>query len=237
VQLPADDAVARSMAEAIRTGDVEAVRQLLTQQPEVASARIIGRRGGARTVLHIAADWPGQFPNAPEIVRMLVAAGADVNADTGGSAPETPLHWAASSDDVDVAGVLIDLGANLETPGGSIGTPLDNAIGYGCWAVAHLLVRRGARVDRLWHAAALGLLGRVEELLSEVPVPGAAEINQAFWHACSGAQQRTAAHLLARGADINFVPSYNNATPLGAATAVPTRRGTLAAWLREHGAQ
>jgi uncharacterized protein len=29
---------------------------------------------------------------------------------------------------------------------------------------ARLLVLRGARVDKLWHAAALGLLARVEEL-------------------------------------------------------------------------
>src|ERR1019366_2151757 len=51
----------------------------------------------------------------------------------------TPLHVAASSDDADVADALIDGGADLETPGGSVGTPLDNAIGYGCWNVARLL--------------------------------------------------------------------------------------------------
>jgi hypothetical protein len=59
---------------------------------------------------------------------------------------ETPLHWAASSDDVDVAEALIDGGANIHATGGSIasGTPLDNAVGYGCWRVARLLVQRGA---------------------------------------------------------------------------------------------
>ena len=70
------------------------------------------------------------------------------------------MHWAASSDDVDVARALIDGGADINLAGGSIGTPLDNAIGYGCWNVARLLVERGARVDKLWHAAALGLLAR-----------------------------------------------------------------------------
>jgi hypothetical protein len=78
---------------------------------------------------------------------------------------ETPLHWAASSDDADVAAALIDGGADLETPDGSVGSPLDNAIGYCCWHVAALLVARGARVDKLWHAGALGLLDRVRQLL------------------------------------------------------------------------
>jgi uncharacterized protein len=47
----------------------------------------------------------------------------------GMPAGQVPLHWAASSDDVDVAEVLIDAGADIEAPDGSIGTPLDNAVG------------------------------------------------------------------------------------------------------------
>jgi hypothetical protein len=38
----------------------------------------------------------------------LRSAGADPNSDTDGEAPETPLHWAASSDSLDVADALID---------------------------------------------------------------------------------------------------------------------------------
>jgi hypothetical protein len=34
------------------------------------------------------------------------------------------------------------------------GGPLDDAVGYGCWHIARLLVSRGA-YTRLWHAAAL----------------------------------------------------------------------------------
>ena len=157
--MPHGDSVAVELTRAIHGGDLDALRRLLADRPELASARMIGRKGlegGWRTPLHAATDWPGYFPAAPAAVALLLEAGADPNDDTGGDRPETPLHWAASTDDVDVAVALIDGGAELETPGGSIGTPLDNAIGYSCWHVARLLVARGAKVEKLWHAAALG---------------------------------------------------------------------------------
>jgi uncharacterized protein len=58
---------------------------------------------------------------------------------------------------------LIDGVADIEAPAGSIadGSPLDNAVGYGCWRVARLLVQRSAGVQKLWHAAGLGILARV----------------------------------------------------------------------------
>jgi uncharacterized protein len=130
---------------------------------------------------------------------------------------------------------LIDAGADLETPGGSIGTPLDNAIGYGCWHVARLLVERGARVDVLWHAAALGDLARVQQLTTD-QLPSE-EISKAFWHACSGAQRRTAEYLLGHGADLNWVPDYADGTPLDAASGSGTRRSNVTDWLRELGAR
>jgi uncharacterized protein len=83
-------------------------------------------------------------------------------------------------------------------PDGSIGTPLDNAIGYACWNVARLLV---ARVDRLWHASALGRRDRRDELLDTNPATS--EVSQAFWHACAGDHRRAAERLLAAGADLS----------------------------------
>jgi ankyrin repeat protein len=151
------------------------------------------------------------------------------------AAPETPLHWAASSDDLDVADALIDAGADIEAPGGSIGTPLDNAIGYGCWHVARRLVERGARVEKLWHAAALGLISRLEELLADNPDLTA--INVAFWHACQGGQRRAAELLLRHGADVNATVEYAHGTALDAASSSDTRRDLLATWLRAKGAR
>jgi hypothetical protein len=45
---------------------------------------------------------------------------------------ETPLQWAATSDDVEVAAALIDGGADVAALGGSIagGGPLADAVGY-----------------------------------------------------------------------------------------------------------
>ena len=146
--LPHGDPVAVELTSVIHGGDLDALRRLLTERPDLATVRMIGRHGvegGWRTPLHAATDWPGYFPAAPAAVGLLLEAGADPNDDTGGGCPESPLHWAASTDDVDVAATLIDGGAALETPGGSIGTPLDNAIGYSCWHVARLLVARGPR--------------------------------------------------------------------------------------------
>ena len=224
--------IVAAVVAAIRGGDLVALQGLIEAGPELVTARFNGR-----TALHVVTDWPGYYPNGPDTVRMLVAAGADPNVDTGGDAPETPLHWAASSDDLDVADALIEAGADLETPGGSIGTPLDNAIGYGCWHVARRLVERGARVDKLWQAAALGLMSRVQELVAADPAPGQQEINEAFWQACHGGQRRTAEYLLGYGADIDTTVAYADGTALDVAPGPDTRRDLLANWLREQGAQ
>lgn len=232
------DPVEPALIQAIRTGDLTALRGLLDEHPALALARI--QTAGLRTPLHVVTDWPGYFPNGPETVRVLVEAGADPNVPCiGGPHPETPLHWAASSDDVEVAAALIDAGADIEAPGSSIagGSPLENAVGYGCWHVARLLVESGARVDRLWLAAALGLLPGVEELLTGIPAPTAEDISEAFWQACHGGQRRMAEYLLAKGADINGHPGYTDQSPLDVAGSIDTRRDTMVDWLRDQGAR
>src|SRR5262245_40559128 len=103
----AEDPIAAAAVEAIHGGDVEALKRLLTEHPSLATARLRGRsacgpREGSRTLLHVVTDWPGHYPRGPETVAALVAAGADVNANSAGTHSETPLHWAASSDDVAV---------------------------------------------------------------------------------------------------------------------------------------
>jgi uncharacterized protein len=227
---------ADQLVAAIHTGDVDAVERLVASDAGLVCSPLGGRHR-TRTPLHVVADWPGYFPNGPQIVRILIAAGGDPNARDPGKGSETALHWAASSDDVDVARALIDGGADINLPDGSIGTPLENAIGYGCWNVARLLAERGARIEKLWPAAALGMVDRLQELLSRHPNADTDELSQAFWHACAGGQRRAAELLLGRGADLNWTPDYAYGTPLDAAQQLGTQRENVISWLRERGAR
>jgi uncharacterized protein len=80
------------------------------------------------------------------------------------------------------------------------------------------------------------MMARVEALLATDPPPTPQDINNAFWQACAAGQRRAAEYLLAKGADINWVPDYTKNSPLDAAGSLDTRRSTLVTWLREHGA-
>ena len=124
--IPGDAPTAVELLIAVHAGDLDLIKRLLRENPDVARARFEAR-GGTSTALHFVTDWPGYFANGPDIVHLLVDAGADPNAlttgdgsDTPGPGSETPLHYAASSDDVDVAAALIDRGADLETPDGAV---------------------------------------------------------------------------------------------------------------------
>ena len=228
--MDSQDPVAMATVQAIRSGDTTALATLLSQHPGLASEQI----HGTRTPLHVVADWPGYFPAGPATVRLLIGAGADPDAVVvKGVQAETPLHWTASSDDAEVAEALVGGGAGIDVPGGSIGTALENAVGYGCWNVARLLVHCGAGVGKLWLAAALGLTPRVEELLSAVPAPSAADLTEAFWQACHGGQRRCAERLLACGADLNGKPGYSDRTPAEMAAEPGTQRDNLITWLHD----
>ena len=115
-----NDPLGQASVNAIQKGDVAALRRLLEENPGLANARVVdsGDRChptvASRTLLHVATDWPGHCPNGAATVAVLVDAGADVNARFTGSHTETPLHWAASSDDVEVLDVLLDRGADIE---------------------------------------------------------------------------------------------------------------------------
>jgi len=228
-----DDPRAAAAFEAIHAGDVRALERLLAEHPDLVSARFTDECGHERTLLHVATDWPGHFPNGAAIVAALAAAGADVDAAFGGPHAETPLHWAASSDDVDVLDALVAAGADLDAPGSVIdgGGPLADAVAFGQWRAARRLVEHGARAN-LWQAAGLGLMERLERLLADEPA--ADEITNAFWCACHGGQREAAERLLDAGADIDWV-GHDELTPLGAA--VRSDAHEVAGWLRSLGAR
>jgi ankyrin repeat protein len=99
-----------ALVVAIRSGHVEQLRAILGANPALASAQLATGSSGLRGPLHVATDWPGYYPHGPEVVRLLIAAGADPNATIGDPPLETPLYWAASTDDVEIAEALIDGG-------------------------------------------------------------------------------------------------------------------------------
>lgn len=92
--LPHGDPIAAELVAIIEAGDLDALERLLAYRPELASARMIGRKGpdgGWQTPLHATAGWPGYYPNAPVAVALLVQAGADPNDDTRRRPPRDPL--------------------------------------------------------------------------------------------------------------------------------------------------
>jgi ankyrin repeat protein len=234
---PADDARAVATVAAIQCGDVETLQQQLRDNPDLAPARFVDGRGVSRSLLHIAADWPGHFPNGPRTVAILLAAGADANGRVAGAArhSETALHWAASSDDVAVLDALLDGGADIEAPGAVItgGPPMSDAVVFAQWGAARRLLERGAQTT-IWQAAALGLLDRVRECCSTDLPLARGELTNALWHACRGGQPATAEYLVDRGADLNWV-GHDRKTPYDGA--LESGDENLIRWLRARGAK
>ena len=235
LSIPADDARAVSIVEAIHAGDVGGLRQLLNDNPALAHARLVDRGGVARTLLHVVSDWPGHFPNGPQMVAALVAAGADVNAAVlHSNSAETALHWAASSDDVGVLDALLDGGADIDAPGAVFtgGAPMSDAVVFAQWRAARRLLERGALIT-IWQAAALGQLDSVRHHVSMQPPPAPEQITNAFWHACRGGQLAVAAYLFQQGANLNWI-GHDKKTPLDLAR--ESGVAELVQWLEGHDA-
>jgi ankyrin repeat protein len=218
-------------AEAIRAGNIDGLKRMLEADPGLVHARVDGKR----TLLHVATDWPGHYPNVRESIELLTASGADVNARISGDArhSETPLHWAASSGDMDALDALLEHGADIEATGAVIGggTPLADAVAFRNWEAARRLIERGAR-SNLWQSAALGLMDRLDAELAADPAPDAQALTKAFWCACDGGQLAAAQRLASLGADRRWV-GYDHLTPLGAAER--SGNAELVAWLRSNG--
>ena len=224
--------------EAIQAGDVATLRRLLAESTDLATARLgdDGPEGMSRTLLHVATDWPGHFPNAAEIVAALVDAGADVDARFRGPHAETPLHWGASSNDVAVLDALLDAGADIDAAGAVLGggSPLADATGFAQWDAARRLVERGARTT-IEEEATLGLMDRLQGRFAAAELPSQEAVDRAFWGACHGGRRDAAEYLLGRGADVDWLPGWEEMTPLDAAERNGARE--LVEWLRSRGAR
>lgn len=233
--LAADDPRAVAMTAAIQGGDIAALRRLLDAHPDLANTPIGNPTGVARTPVLIATDWPGHFPQVATTISILAAAGADVNVrlpphPKDPNCMETPLHQAASSNDVAAIDALLDAGAGINATG-AIFTgdgPLSDAVIFANWDAARRLVERGAHVE-WWQAAALGLLDTMRTRWETSPPPTRDEITRSLWHACRGAQRTTAEYLLDQGGDPHWV-GWDGLTPVAAAE--KSGNAGFVAWLR-----
>ncbi len=100
---------------------------------------------GGHSPLYSVANGCGRETGA-ELVRMLVRAGADVNA-CGGVTRATALHMAARRGHVGIANALLDCGARLEAKDSKGDTPLQRAINCRKDMAVRLLLESGTRAS------------------------------------------------------------------------------------------
>lgn len=171
--------------EAVVAGDVELLSRVLRDDPSLVRARSqrvthFDPPVHRATLLHYVAangveGYRQKTPkNAPEVARMLLRAGAEVDALAdmyGGQCTTMSLlvsscHPAEAGVQVELVEILGDFGASLEPRGeGKWTSPLMTALVFGYRAAAEALVRRGARVDDLPAVAGLGRVEDVRRLL------------------------------------------------------------------------
>lgn len=209
--------------EAIVAGDVTTLKELLREHPALVRERSTRTHGA--TLLHYVAangieDYRQKSPqNAALIADTLIKAGAEVDL-TLADGSSTTLGLAASSIHPERSGVQVELMETLLNAGAAIngvtigGEPLMWAITNGRGLAAETLARRGARVDNILAAAALGRLDLVERYVTTsrhaqtagrrpwgVPDKPKAQREQAFIWACLYGRTDVADFLLQKGVD------------------------------------
>lgn len=175
-----------SAVNAVITGSTEPLGRLLGGNPALVRARSTRRTchdptvHGATLLHYVAANGVEGYnqkspPNAVDVATLLLRAGAEVDALAGMYGGQcTTMSMLVSSTPPAEAGVqvplvelLLDFGAAIDGHGDSPWrSPLGTALVFGFREAAEALVRRGARVDNVAHAAGLGRLADAERLLA-----------------------------------------------------------------------
>ena len=233
--IESSDKFAMDIVNLIKHGRYQDLDKELTANPQLATAFILDRlREAMRSLLHIATDWPGHFPEVGQTIEVIINAGCPVDVRMRGPHRETALHWAASSNDIDAINALVGGGADLELDGSVTdgGTALANAVNFGQWDAAGLLIALGA-IPELYQAAALGLVKELNQLLAASPAQPA--LDHALWMACSRGETGCSRALIEHGADINWIPDWEPASALD--IAVKNGHTDLADKLRKMGAR
>jgi len=206
ITLGASGPTASEIHQAAAEGSLEKVDSLLKLDPDLLQTT----DESAYTPLHRAA-----YNNHPEIVRLLLDRGAEVNAVSGSGS--TPLHGAAYGGYTETAELLLTAGAEID-PANRYGfTPLLSACAAGRFEAARLLLDKGADLSAraqggwttLLYAAQSGDSSLVRLLLDKGAAVTLANENgetplyQALW----GNSLPNVRMLLEAGADVNTTTS------------------------------
>ena len=243
-----------AMVMAINGEDVAAVETLLAGNPGLAAARILSpdAHAGGSTFLHRAVSmYEAASDGKYEIARLLIAHGADVNAEGGQArgAGESALGYAAFFGDLRLVELYLAHGGDPNHAGSTGITPADAAAREGSRAGGsstyvpcfEALVNAGGRYH-LGHLVMLQHTGRLGADLDKDP----AEVNEPIPLERGGrgtplheaADQCIAAAtrlLLERGADVNALDDSGR-TPLRAALGQGDKCGSVVELLRAAGA-
>jgi ankyrin repeat protein len=230
------DPTVQRVIVSVRSGDIETLGDTLRADPATANPRWVA---GFQRPTPIPNDSIPLFcvsegvfretntrHNAYDMIRMLIAAGADIHIEG-----DIVLESAVSFDVIDAVAALLDSGAAIDGVDGD-GVPMAYAMHFGFVEVAELLGRRGANRD-LRFAAGLGELDVVkswfdadgslkpgagaladpygQELKQRGQSPFRCErtrpniLSQALCFACVQNRLEVADFLLTQGADINAI--------------------------------
>jgi ankyrin repeat protein len=216
--------------EAVTGGDLATLKCLLGDHPQLVQER--STRVHKATLLHYVSangveDYRQKTPeNAVRIAEALLSAGAPVDAlaqTYGGGSAQTTLCLLVSSIHPAKAGLQAALVETLADFGAAInglendGLPLMTALAFWYTDAAEALVRRGARVDNIIAAAALGQLEKVKSFINkdgslkaDLPpvidpwggwIEKEKQMGQALIRACLSGQTRVVEFLLEKGVD------------------------------------
>jgi len=174
-----DDSVVRfeTAVEAVISGDVPALRSLLRDHHDLVRAR--SKRRHHATLLHyigangVEGARQKTPPNAVEVAKILLDAGAEVDALADMYESKcTTMSMLVSSSHPHEAGLqaalaetLLDYGAALVGPGSKWQSALMTAMAFGYLDTAQVLAVRGAPVENIAAAAGLGRLEDATQLL------------------------------------------------------------------------
>jgi ankyrin repeat protein len=216
-----------SAVDAIVAGDIGALKELLRENSGLARAR--STREHHSTLLHYVSangveDFRQKTPrNIVEIAKLLLDAGADVNAESeayGGrsatlSLVSTSWHPQEAGVQIPLMELLIERGATVDGP--TAGSAVTDALRNGRGEAAELLAKHGARLD-LEGAAGVGRLDVVRSFFNDDgslrPPATPKQMKDGFAWACEFGRTAVVEFLLQRGIKVGEKLPHNGQTGL-----------------------